>query len=592
LKGHIPEDIIEEIKIRAHIVDIVSEYVSLKNAGKNYVGLCPFHSEKTPSFTVNPEKQIFYCFGCGEGGNVISFIMKIGNMSFPESIRHLADRFGIAIPVKKTGVQQRMIAGEHDILYRINALAARYFSRNLSSMDGKDALQYLNDRGIDHTVVRKFGIGYSYDGWNFLKNYLTGKKVPLNSAEKAGLIISNKKGQLYDRFRGRIIFPIEDMSGNVVGFGGRIIGKGEPKYMNSPESPVYVKRKTLYGLYHSRSDIQKKNEAIIVEGYFDFLSLWAAGITNVVATLGTALTKEHVGLIRRLTKNMAIVFDPDEAGRSAVERGISLSLEEEMNARIVVLPEGEDPDIYVREHGRGAFDDAVQTAPSMVTYYIEYLIKGGNTLAEKLESVKAAVEFIGRIRDPIQRNLFVKTISEKLGIDQGILKSEVGKMTAQTRKSQKEKLSKKNRGTALDMVEAGLIGMIMDDPDKIQVVLDENVLDYFLSKELRNVGEFLIESFNRGAGKQLYDIITEFPDVEIRERFLKMAMLERPEDQSVVDQVFRDAIKKIRRRWYQNRREILQRELLRAQQAGDTDLLNKLIMEKGELLEEEKNLRL
>lgn len=591
MKGHIPEEIIEEIKIRAHIVDIVSEYVSLKSAGKNYVGLCPFHKEKTPSFTVNPEKQIFYCFGCGEGGNVISFLMKISNMSFPESIRHLADRFGIAIPVNEISSQQRKIAGEREILYRINALAVRYFSQSLLSMDGKGAVRYLRDRGIDDKVITNFRIGYSYDGWNFLKNFLTGKKVPLESVEKAGLIISNKKGQLYDRFRGRIIFPIEDISGNVVGFGGRIIGKGEPKYMNSPESPVYVKRKTLYGLYHSKSEIQKKDEAIIVEGYFDFLSLWSAGITNVVATLGTALTKEHVGLLRRLTKNIAIVFDPDEAGRSAVERGVALSLEEEMTARVVVLPEGNDPDTYVRKYGRNAFDSAVQAAPSMVDYYIENMIKGGGTLAEKIESSKEAIGFIGKIKDPIQRNLFVKMVSEKLGIDQAVLKTEVRKIATQTFHDQEKKPSKKMSGAKLDMVEASLIVMIMDDPDKIQVVMDENVMDCFLNKELKDVGEFLIDSFTNGAKTQISDIINDLPDVAMRDRLLRMNMTEKPGDQAVVDQVFRDTVKKIRHRWYKNRREIIQRKLLRAQQTGDTILLNKLVMEKGQLLEEEKNLR-
>ncbi len=591
MKGHIPEEIIEEIKMRAHIVDIVSEYVSLKNAGKNYVGLCPFHREKTPSFTVNPEKQIFYCFGCGEGGNVISFVMKISNMSFPESVRHLADRLGIHIPVKEINGQQRKIAGERETLCRINAVAAHYYSQNLSSIDGRDALQYLHDRGINDTVIKNFGIGYSYDGWNFLKNFFTGKKVPLASAEKAGLIISNEKGHRYDRFRGRIIFPIEDLSGNVIGFGGRIIGKGEPKYMNSPESPVYVKRKTLYGLYRSRGEIQKKNEAIIVEGYFDFLSLWAAGITNVVATLGTALTREHVELIRRLTKNVVIVFDPDEAGKSAVERGVALSLEEEMNARIVVIPKGYDPDTYVRKYGSNAFESAVQAAPAMVNYYIEYMIKEGNTLAEKLGSVKESIGFIVKIKDPIQRDLFVKMVAEKLGIDQGVLMSEVGKMTAQTRDSKKKTLSRKTNGRAVDVVEASLIGMIMDDPDKIQVIIDENVLDCFLSKELRMVAEFLIDSFTRGVRTQLSDVMTDFPDVGIRDRFLKMAMMEKPEDNAVMDQVFKDTIKKIRRRWYKNRRETLQRELLRAQQMGDITLLNKLVIEKGQLLNEEKNLQ-
>ncbi|MBN2687187.1 MAG: DNA primase [Deltaproteobacteria bacterium] len=590
MKGHIPEEIIEEIKTRAQIVDIVSEYISLKQAGKNYVGLCPFHQEKTPSFSINPEKQIFYCFGCGEGGNAISFIMKINNMSFPESVRHLADRLGIPIPVKELTAQQRETAGERETLCRINRLAANYFSRNLASGEGKEAARYLFDRGIGDAVIKEFGLGYAYEGWNSLMNFLAGNRVSLETAEKVGLIASNAKGRHYDRFRGRIMFPIEDMNGRVIGFGGRVIGKGEPKYMNSPESPVYVKRKTLYGLYRSRNEIQKRNEAVIVEGYFDFLALWAAGITNVVATLGTALTKEQIGLIRRLTKNVAMVFDPDEAGKSAVERGVAISLEEAMNARIVMLPEGDDPDTFVRKYGKDAFEDVVREAPSMVNYYIDHMIGGGTTFADKLASARDSIGFIRKIVDPVQRNLFVKMVAEKLGIDQEVLKSEVGRMAEHRRVTTQKTMPGKSNGVPIDGVEASLIGMIIDDPGKIRIIMDENIVDYFLSKELRSLAEFIIDSFVRGRGKQLSDIIMTFPDAGVRDRFFKIAMMEKPDDQAVVDRVFMDTIKKIRRRWYKSRRDAVQRQLLRAQQAGDTALLNRLVAEKGRLLEEEKNL--
>lgn len=591
MKGHIPEDIIEEVKTRAHIVDLVSEYISLRQAGKNYVGLCPFHQEKTPSFTVNPDKQIFYCFGCGEGGNAISFIMKINNMSFPESVRHLAGRFGIPLPVKELTAQQRKAAGERETLCRINRVAADHFSRNLASAEGKDATRYLEDRGIGRAVIKDFGLGYAREGWNSLMNFLTDNRIPLDAAEKAGLIVSPAKGRRYDRFRGRIMFPIEDMNGQVIGFGGRIIGTGEPKYMNSPESPVYVKRKTLYGLYRSRSEIQKKDGVIVVEGYFDFLTLWEAGITNVVATLGTALTREQVGLIRRLTKKVTMLFDPDEAGKNAAERGIALSLEEDMDARIVILPEGDDPDTFVRKHGREAVEDVLRTAQDMVNYYVDHVIGEGSTFGEKLASAKEATEFVRKIENPLQRNLFVKMVGEKLGIDQEVLKAEVGPVGGRRSPvGRKTIMPEKSGGIPVDGVEASLIGMIIDDPEKIRIVVDENIVDYFLSRELKRLAEFIIDSSVRKGGQQLADSMTACPDGAIRERFFKIAMMEKPEDRTVVDRVFRDTLRKIRKRWYRSRRDSVQRQLLHAQQAGDTALMNRLVAEKGRLLEEEKNL--
>ena len=589
MKGHIPEDKIEEVKARVNVVDVVSEYVTLKKAGRNFVGLCPFHREKTPSFTVNPEKQIFYCFGCGEGGNAISFLMKINDMSFPESIRHLAGRMGITIPVKKVTEGERRKTSEKEKLIKINRMAADQFRHNLMSGKGEAARRYLGKRGIDDAVVKQFGLGYSPDEWRLLQNSFDGKGVARDLVRKAGLIIIKDNGQSYDRFRGRLMFPIENLNGDTVAFGGRIIGDGEPKYLNSPESPIYIKGKTLYGLYGTKNEIKRKDEAIIVEGYLDLFSLWSAGIGNVVATLGTAFTKEQIELIRRFTRNVSIIFDPDEAGKSAVERSLKLFLEEEIRARVVILPDGYDPDEYVRKYGRESLEELIDHSSSMVDYYIEEIIGGGNTLEDKRDSVRDSVSFIGNISDPVQRNLFIKRVSEKVGIDQGLLKDEVRKKLAHRKSPSGQRATPAKKREIVDQIELNLIHMIMEYPDRIPVVAHERICDYFLSRPLKDIGESVIQSYHAGENKSLSHVINDLTDRGIREKLIKLTVEERPYDNDVIiDKILEDTIKKIRLRWYTMKRKSLQRELIKAQRMGDMQLCERLMIEKGRLLQEEK----
>ncbi|MCD6153707.1 MAG: DNA primase [Syntrophobacterales bacterium] len=588
MKGHIPEEKIEEVKARANIVDVVSEYVTLKKTGRNFVGLCPFHREKTPSFTVNPEKQIFRCFGCGESGNTISFLMKMNNMSFPEAVRHLAGKLGITIPIRDMSGQEKKIASEREKLGRINQMAAEYFSGNLSSNMGKAARDYLKERGIDDFIVKKFRLGYSREGWRNLKDFFDGEKIPLELVEKAGLIISKGNGKsYYDRFRNRLIFPIMDLNGSIVAFGGRVIDKGEPKYLNSPESPVYIKGKTLYGLYQTKMEISKKNDAIIVEGYLDFLSLWGAGVTNVVATLGTALTKDQVELIRRFSRNVAVIFDPDEAGRHAVERSLQLFLEKEMRARVVILPEDCDPDDYVRRFGGEALEDIISHSPSMIDYYIEKIIGGKGTLEETLDSVKDSVSFIRNISNLVQRNLFIKRVSEKLGVDQEVLKTEVNKKPARYKNLTAKVESHRKEVRKVDMVELNLISIMIQYPEKIPVVVRENTLDFFYSPELKKLGEILVEAFKRGKVKSVSDLVDDLEDDVLKDKILKSMMEQPPLDATIIDKSFLDTIIRIRGKWYKNKREIIQREITKAQGAGNTELSEKLVIEKDKLLKEE-----
>jgi len=588
LKGHIPEEIIEDIKTRANIVEIVSEYVSLKKTGRNFVGLCPFHKEKSPSFTVNPEKQIFYCFGCGEGGNVVTFIMKTNEMTYPEAIRHLAVRLGIVIPTRRVTTSEKRSASEREKLNRINTMAAEHFSKNFASARGKVARDYMTKRGMDETIIKEFRVGHSPDEWRNLKDYYERNGVPLALVEKAGLIIGKDNGQYYDRFRGRLIFPIVDLNGNVIAFGGRVLGEGEPKYLNSPESPVYSKGKTLYGLYQTKDDIRKRDFAIIVEGYFDLLSLWGSGIRNVIATLGTALTKNQIELVRRFTRNIVILFDPDEGGRSAVERSLQLFLEEKIHAKVVVLPDGNDPADFVMKYGKEALEDSIANATSMVDYYIERIIGGRGTLEENIDSIGGSISFIANIADPIERNLFIKRVSEKLGVDQGLLKTEVARALKKSGRVSKAKDPRRSDTTSVDVVELSLIYLMCEYPEKIPRVIDEKTIDYFVSSELRALGQALIGSFEKDSGRGISDLVNNMDHGIVKEKLMKMMVEEQPFDEGVIDRVFDDTLKKIRVTWYKNRHKIIKRELARAQEMGDKDLSARLLMEKGKLLKEEK----
>ena len=418
---------IEEIKSRIDIVELVTQYVTLKKAGRNYLGLCPFHQEKTPSFTVNREKQIFYCFGCGEGGNAIAFLMKIANKTFPEAIKELAEKTGVVLPLRPDTKDGRRNDSLRENIADLNLRAAQQYARNLYSPAGKTAQDYIKERGITPETVKQFRLGYAEDSWRSLTDYIERSGLSLKIAEQAGLVVAGKEGKFYDRFRGRLIFPIENVSGETIAFGGRILDKGEPKYLNSPESPLYIKGRNLYGLNKTREEIRQKGFALIVEGYFDLISLWNAGVGNVVASLGTALTREQLELLRRYTVEVVALFDPDEAGKKALNRSLELFLSLNMRARALVLPDGLDPDDYVNKFGREKLEELISNAQPLSDYYIENVLGSGKTFEDKREMVKTAMELINKISDKKEKDLFIKRIAEKTGVDQGLLIKEIYK---------------------------------------------------------------------------------------------------------------------------------------------------------------------
>src|SRR5215468_2979059 len=367
----------EKVKQQADIVRVIGEYVQLKKAGQNFRGLCPFHSEKTPSFNVHPTRQIYHCFGCGQGGDVFKFVMEMEKCPFPEAMRVVAEKCGIALPrPKERSPEERRENQQRTVLVEIHREAQSYFIKQLEgTLEGKAARAYLEDRGLDKDVIARFGIGYAPSGGGLLLRHLK-SKYPEKLLVQSGLISRDQNGRLFDRFRRRITFPISNESGKIVAFGARALGDDQPKYLNSPETPIYSKSNVLYHLDRAKEGIRRKDFAILVEGYMDAIAVARAGISNVVASCGTSLAEQQIKLLGRFTRRVIVNFDPDTAGQSATERSLSLLLEQDFEVRVLALPPVDnkkaDPDLFIRERGAEAYEKLLNKAPSYVDYLIAH----------------------------------------------------------------------------------------------------------------------------------------------------------------------------------------------------------------------------
>lgn len=435
----IPENKIEEIRSAADIVDIISEYVPLRKRGKNFIGLCPFHNEKTPSFTVSDEKQIYHCFGCHAGGNVFKFLMEYNKISFVESVQELAAQLGISaaggLEYDEKQFQEKQ--SEQEILYDINTEAAKYFSDNLlNKTEGEIAREYFQKRKIKPQTMRAFGLGYALNGWNNFIEFAKEKKVDLEKSIQLGLIGKNNSGKLFDKFSSRIIFPIFSPNGRVIAFAGRILDSAEAsaKYLNSPESLIYHKGRILYGLSHAKDEIRRLDKAIIVEGYMDLISLYQNGIKNVVAVSGTALTEEQVQLLSRYTKNIVLLFDADTAGIKASMRSIELLLKKDLEIKIVSLPKDEDPDSFINNFGKEKFEELILNAQNFLEYQTAYYESLGmfNDPAKAAEAIRELVLPLALINDELKRNLLLKSIAKKFNLREKLLESELEKAIGKT----------------------------------------------------------------------------------------------------------------------------------------------------------------
>lgn len=425
----IPDEKIDEVRSSADIVDVISAYVQLRKRGKNYLGRCPFHQEKTPSFNVSADKQMYYCFGCGAGGNVFTFLMQHDKLTFVEAVQMLAERAGIALPTD--GPSSQSAADENEALYAVSRCAARYFYDTL--MAGAEAgtgLAYFRSRGFSDETIKKFGLGYSLNAWDGLMRHAQREGFSLDVLVKAGLALQREEGTgAYDRFRGRAMFPIFSTTGKVIAFGARKLRDDDKmaKYVNSPETPIYHKGKTLYGLSFARDAIREKDNVILVEGYADLITVAQAGIGNIVASSGTALTEDQIKLIERYTRTITLVYDADSAGSKATLRGVDLVIEQGLDVRVAELPEGEDPDTFVRKEGGEAFQKLIDGAESFLDFKANYFRRLGMLAnAEgKTRAIRSIVGTIARMNDELRRNVYIQSLAEKYGLSELVLQHEV-----------------------------------------------------------------------------------------------------------------------------------------------------------------------
>ncbi|MBV9987330.1 MAG: DNA primase [Chitinophagaceae bacterium] len=426
---------IQQIKSRIDIIDVVGEFVKLKKRGTNYLGLCPFHNEKTPSFTVSPAKELYKCFGCGKSGNTITFVMEHEKYSYVEALRWLAARYNIQVEETETSPEQKLAAQTADSLYAINHFAQKFFAQQLfETNEGQSvAVSYLKERGFRKEVLDKFQVGYSPDSRDTLTRALLENQFNRELLPKSGLV-SLRNEELVDNYRGRIIFPIHGITGKIIGFGARVIGKSDrgPKYINTPENEIYSKSKILYGAYFARMAIDKADECLLVEGYTDVVSLHQAGIENVVASGGTSLTTDQLRLIKKYTNNLTIIYDGDSAGIKAALRGLDMALEESLNVRLVLIPDNEDPDSYVNKVGPAAFNEFVAASKKdFIIFQLEVMLKeAGNDVNRKSTVVNQVAETLSKIsraEDFTKQQDYIRQCAALLKIDEGGLTNLVNK---------------------------------------------------------------------------------------------------------------------------------------------------------------------
>jgi DNA primase len=431
----------DRVKQQADIVRIVGDYVRLKKSGQNFTGLCPFHSEKTPSFAVHPVKQIYHCFGCGVGGDVFSFVMALEKCEFPDAVRMVAEKCGIAIPrPRERSPEERKVNQQRSGLVELHREAAAYFVKQLEgTLEGKAARAYLEDRGLDQAALVRFGLGYAPSAGDALFRHLK-QKFPEKLIEVSGLVGKDQSGRFYDRFRRRIMFPIANESGKVVAFGGRALGDDMPKYLNSPETPIYTKSSVLYHMDRAKDALRQRDFAVLVEGYMDVIGVARAGTANVVASCGTSLTEPQVKLLSRFTRRVVVNYDPDIAGQAATERSLAILLEQNFDVRVLALPGGADPDKFIREKGAEAYQKLLDAAPAYVDYLISRARQMDLTTGEgKLRAMNYLMPHVQRIPNKLLRSEWATRIAQQLRVDEPVLREALRRAATERRGEVKTK---------------------------------------------------------------------------------------------------------------------------------------------------------
>lgn len=587
----IPEEKIREIRESVSIIGVISDYVSLKKKGANYQGLCPFHQEKTPSFSVNENKNFFYCFGCHESGDVFSFLMKKENISFNEAAKLLARRVGIIIPEKPLTPQQVRTQSEKEELFEINKKAASLYNKLLlEDKRAAKARQYLESRGISTETIHTYGLGYAPDSWDSLTKELRGSSRHLLLAQKTGLVVKKDNDRYYDRFRNRIIFPIINLSRNVAGFGGRIIETGEPKYLNSPESIIYSKRHTLYGLPNAVKDIKNNEKAIIVEGYLDVLSLHQAGIKNSVAPLGTALTEHQIQILSRYTQNIITVFDSDPSGEKAMIRSLEPFLAHNIAPCLVLLPENEDPDSFVRTNGETAFREKVDNAGLLLDFVIEKIIKKNQiaTPRGRTNACDEIVPLLKKIADVMERDIYIQKISRRMNLKEEHIRSRMENVSAKRGFSDIEKKKTETASASNKNAELLVLQLMLCHPKIINIVDKSSFIEELTDTDIKQICSMVLAEHREKGNFSLSSLIEKTEKEDLRKIIAKNSFENHLTGEPT--KILEDCIKDIRLKKNIREQEQVRNLLRQAEAAKDEKLSIKYLEESQKLLKEKKNI--
>lgn len=580
---------VDAVRERVNIVDVVSQHLALKKAGKNYRALCPFHHEKTPSFMVSEEKQIFHCFGCGAGGDVFTFLMRYENLTFYDALTELAQRVGVTIPKGGNRPEEEK---KRDLFFQINQTAADYFHANLvSKKTGSAARDYLANRGIHQETIEEYRLGYAPPGWTNLASHFSERSIDLKMAQTLGLIIPRKQQGWYDQFRNRVIFPIMNTSGRTVGFGGGAIDEAMPKYLNSAESAIYKKSQSIYGIQTASREIRQQDLALVVEGYFDLLTLHQSGFRNAVAPLGTALTQDQVRMMKRYTRNFILMFDPDEAGIRATFRALDPFMGEEIHPRTITLPQGHDPDSFVRELGPEALTKALEGAVPLMDALIEYTVKRGDlkTVAGKVEIGRAVLPVLKKLRDPLERRLYAKSLSEQLGVREEDLFSGSEQRRGARQESDRREAGPKPQG-AFPASEEALVEVMLNHQRFIPAVFETGVIEDFESDELRQIARIVRDLFERKAGFSIGEVLNQISGEGLKSRVSLWAVSGRFREEDLQKAV-EDCIREVKVRRLKRDQDMITQKIKEVEKTDQTGLLKKLLREKQHLIDEERSLR-
>lgn len=601
---------IDDLKARADLVRIVEMHVPLKKKGANWWGNCPFHGEKTASFSVNPAKGFFKCFGCGKGGSAYNFVMELEGLNFPEAIKRVAEISGVPLPEpiddknyerrKQQKKEQKAVA---DHVIELNRYALEFWENCLQENSAFQAREYLEKREISEETIKRFHIGYSPDSWDALMSHLKEKGADEKLIEASGLVsVNEEKKRVYDRFRGRLMFPVLNVDGQPIAFGARILAAGEPKYLNSPETPAYTKGEHLYGLYQCKEDIRRKKYAILVEGYLDLIALYQFGVTNCAASLGTAFTESQSKLLGRFAKKLVVNYDGDKAGVKAARRAIEILLAEDFEIKVLVLPNGQDPDDFIRANGFTAYKKQHETnATTYLQFVLETAVQERNLAGpkQKAEAIEEVMPVLSAIRNPIQKRDSFDQAMSFFRVDDSILKRDLWKSVKLGARIETESIKQQvARATQAKMTvaESRLLELLIYDNELREIILPQLEATDYEPLATASVFRAVLELQNRGALITLESLLALVEDDELASDFVPVLMMSEPPRNAgdAIDEVLHDAescVFTLRSMAISNRILEISQELILAEQSGNSELLGQLVTEQIDLARLKRDLQ-